>query len=177
MEYRMIQEKSWPMAYFITFTCYGTWLHGEEKLSVFGNQNHFGSNYWQPNPQHKQSAIGRMKQPPYLLDQSRRNIVLKSICNACEYKQWTLFAAHVRTNHVHMVIHALHEPEIILNTIKVNASRQLNELGFDYRERKRWTEHGSTRYLWRSESIIRAVEYVVYEQGEPMEVFDNQCII
>lgn len=79
----MIQEKPWPMAYFITFTCYGSWLHGEDKLSVFRDRNHFGSSYLQPNPRHKQSAATKMKQPPYLLDQFRQKIVLKSICSAC----------------------------------------------------------------------------------------------
>lgn len=87
-----------------------------------------------------------------------------------------MFNAHVRTNHVHIVVQALNKPEVVLNAIKINASCQLNEGGFDHRERKRWTRHGSTRYLWRSESVIRAAQYVVYEQGDPMEVFENKNI-
>jgi len=31
--------------------------------------------------------------------------------------------------------------------------------------------HGSTRWLWRDEDVKSAMEYVVEEQGEAMEVF------
>jgi hypothetical protein len=30
----MLPETAIPLAYFITFTCYGTWLHGEKPTSV-----------------------------------------------------------------------------------------------------------------------------------------------
>ena len=36
---------------------------------------------------------------------------------------------------------------------------------------KRWTRHGSTRYLWNDEQLHRAIHYVVYEQGPPMAIF------
>ena len=38
---------------------------------------------------------------------------------------------------------------------------------------KRWTRHGSTRYLWRVEDVEMAIRYTVDEQGEPMEVFED----
>jgi REP element-mobilizing transposase RayT len=43
-------------------------------------------------------------QPPYLLDEARRAVVLGAIQSVCQYRGWKLFAAHVRQNHVHVVV-------------------------------------------------------------------------
>ena len=72
----------------------------------------------------------------------------------CRYRRWTLLAAHVRTEHVHVVVQAEATPERVLNDFKVYASRRLSEAGFENSERKRWTRHGSTRYLWKREQVI-----------------------
>jgi REP element-mobilizing transposase RayT len=92
----------------------------------------------------------------------------------CSYRQWVLLAAHVRTNHVHLVIHALLKPEQIMNTIKSYASRYLNEVNLDRNRVNRWTRHGSTKYLWNEEEVEATIKYVVYEQGLPMAVFENK---
>ena len=97
---------------------------------------------------------------------------LDTIIDQARYRGWTLLAAHVRTNHIHVVLHANLAPEQVMNIFKAYASRALNQASFDSPQRKRWTRHGSTRYLWREEDVTAAVEYVVREQGEPMEVFE-----
>jgi hypothetical protein len=58
-----------------------------------------------------------------------------------------------------------------MHAFKAYASRNLNRLGIDEPDRKRWARHGSTRWLWKDEDVRRATQYVVFEQGEPMEVF------
>ena len=115
-----------------------------------------------------------MHEKPYLLDESRREIVLQSIIAVCKYKLWVLLAVHVRSNHVHIVIHAIERPERILNTIKSYATRYLNKAGLDNHRVNRWTHHGSTRYLWQEAEVEATIQYVVYEQGLPMAVFENK---
>ena len=61
-----------------------------------------------------------------------------------------------------------------MNTIKAYASRRLNESKLDGQRIKRWTRHGSTRYLWREEEVEATIQYVVYEQGIPMAVYENK---
>ncbi|HWY68950.1 MAG TPA: hypothetical protein VNX88_09810 [Terriglobales bacterium] len=39
-----------PLAYLITFRCYGTWLHGDERGSIDRHQNQYQSPYIVPNP-------------------------------------------------------------------------------------------------------------------------------
>ena len=57
-------------------------------------------------------------------------------------------AAHVRTNHVHTVVKTDAKPEKVMGHFKSYASRRLNEISAEGPGRKRWTRHGSTRWLW-----------------------------
>jgi len=112
-----------------------------------------------------------MDQAPYLLDRDRRVIVLDALREVCRHRGWILWAAHVRHNHVHVVVEADERPEKVMNALKSYASRGLNRLGMDGPDRKRWVRHGSTRWLWKKEDLQEAVDYVVSGQGERMEVF------
>jgi REP element-mobilizing transposase RayT len=113
-----------------------------------------------------------MDQTPYKLDAGRRELVLKAIIEVRSHRGWTLFTAHVRTNHVHAVVGADVRPETVMNCFKSYASRALNRFGLDPVNRKRWTRHGSTRYLWNEEELPAAIAYVIEGQGEPMQVFE-----
>ena len=112
-----------------------------------------------------------MQQLPYRLDANRRRVVLGSMQQVCSHRDWTLLAAHVRTNHVHVVVAADQSPEQVMNALKAYASRALNKPAFDRPNRRRWAHHGSTRHLWTTEAVSAAMHYIVCEQGEPMAVF------
>jgi hypothetical protein len=79
-----------------------------------------------------------------------------------------LLAAHVRTKHVHVVVAGDEKPEKILNDFKAYATRALPGAGAN---RRRWTRHGSTRWLWKDSEVLAAIRYVVEGQGKPMAVF------
>jgi REP element-mobilizing transposase RayT len=112
---------------------------------------------------------GQMKSEPYLLAQASRTVVLDAIREVCTHRGWTLFAAHVRTNHVHAVVEADVRPEEILNDWKAYASRRLNFV--EAAKRPRWARHGSTRWLWKDQDVRDAIKYVAEGQGEPMVLF------
>jgi REP element-mobilizing transposase RayT len=59
-----------------------------------------------------------MVQEPYILDAVRRKAVLSSIEEVCRYRGWTLLAANVRTNHVHVVTVADCKPEQVMVAFK-----------------------------------------------------------
>ena len=98
-------------------------------------------------------------------------IVLDALREVCLNRGWSLWAAHVRTNHVHVVVEGDERPEKIMNAFKSYASRGLNRLGIDAQDRKRWARHGSTRWLRKDEDVQEAICYAVSKQGEPMEVY------
>ena len=82
-------------------------------------------------------------------------------------------AAHVRSNQVHTVVEAEIPPERVIDDFKAYASRRLNRMGLEGRNRKRWARHGSTRWLRKPRHISAAVEYVVAGQGDAMSVFES----
>ena len=83
-----------------------------------------------------------MTQPPYVLDEPARAVVLEAIKEVCTHRRWILLAAHVRTNHVHMILEADARPEKAMNDFKSYASRSLNRVEPDgaHRKRRRTTE-------------------------------------
>ncbi len=107
----------------------------------------------------------------YKLSAEERLVVLKSIRRHAEIRNWLLYAAHVRSNHVHIVVEADVPPEKAMEQFKAYASRALNRNGA--RGGKRWAHHGSTRYLWQPRQISAAVDYVLNQQGRPMAVYRN----
>jgi len=160
------------MTYLITFACYGSHLHGDEKGSVDRHHNVPGSRLADANDGRLELKREQMEQPLYFMDERRRSEVLSAIHDRCSNRGWRLLAAHVRTNHVHLVIDAEPKPERVMNDLKSFASRRLNEAGLDSPDRKRWARHGSTRYLWNREDTLAALHYVLDKQGDQMAVYD-----
>jgi REP element-mobilizing transposase RayT len=117
-----------------------------------------------------------MDQPPYHLDQIRRDAALEAIHEVCAHRGWILLAAHVRTNHVHTVVEAEVPPERVMRDFKAYASRRLTEMGLDEPSRKRWARHGSTRWLPQWRHVSAAIHYVLAEQGDVMSAFESDQI-
>jgi REP element-mobilizing transposase RayT len=159
------------MTYLITFSCYGARLHGDERGTVDRHHNIPGNRALSANAQRASAERRQMDQEPYLLDQDRRTTVLEAILEVASHRGWELLAAHVRTTHVHTVVQADVSPERAMNDFKAYASRRLALLGHDPSGRKRWARHGSTRWLWKYQNVLDALQYVVAEQGEPMALF------
>ena len=80
---------------------------------------------------------------------------------------------HVRTNHVHAVVAVgIKKPEIVLNALKANATRQMREDGCWSPDHSPWAEKGSKRRLWNEPSVARAIDYVLNGQGDDLPNFD-----
>jgi REP element-mobilizing transposase RayT len=165
-----------PLAYFITFTTYGTWLHGELPGSVDEAHNQVGTPFLKPNERRRAANHQQMTQEAYLLDEPRRQIVRDAIVEECRFRGWILHALHVRSNHVHLVVTSEREPEFVMRTCKANASKRLSQAGFENAERKRWTVHGSTRYLWNEDAVSDKVHYTLHGQGNVMASYDGSAV-
>jgi len=92
----------------------------------------------------------------------------------CRCRSWILLAAHVRGNHVHVIVEAPDRPEKVLSAFKAYATRTLSDAGLDGPGRRRWSRHGSTRYLWRRDQVEKAIAYLADAQGPPMALYVNE---
>ena len=99
------------MGYLITFSCYGTRIHGDEKGTVDKSHNQYKGPTYSEDHARFQAERENLQAGEYTLDASRRLTVLKAIQEVCMYRAWILFAAHVRTGHVHALVEAEALPE------------------------------------------------------------------
>src|SRR5262249_21981896 len=132
-----------PLAYFITFTTYGTWLHGRAPGSVDRYHNLAGTPFLPGDSDMEKARRSLLRQEPYLLDPERRSVVLQTILDVAKHRHWQLWAAHVRSNHVHIVVTAPDKAEKVMADFKAWASRRLREAFRESADRDRWTQHGS----------------------------------
>ena len=98
-----------------------------------------------PQPRLEHFTAKHLRSSPFTLSETARTKVLEAIVNDCTRRTWPLHAAHVRTNHVHIVVDADVKPEQALTSLKSYASRALGGT-------KHWARHGSTRYLWNRQA-------------------------
>ena len=161
-----------PLAYLITFRCYGTWLHGDERGSVNRFRNQYGTRFLPPEENWKQINTDRLKAQPVILDPQMRSCVESAIRETCQKRGWHLSAINVRTNHAHIVTSAGKPSGTVLNAFKSNSTRVMRERGCWQRTTSPWADKGSTRNLWTERSVALAVDYVVSGQGGPLPEFD-----
>ena len=157
-----------PLAHLITFRCYGTWLHGDERGSVDRHHRIYGTPGLQPSALRRQHDRDLLKQPPVKLNSCQRSAVTTAISETCTIRHWQLWTVNVRTNHVHAVVSASKKPDAVLSALKANATRAMREAGLWTSELSPREFRGSKKYLWDDEQMSNAIAYVECDQGEPL---------
>lgn len=159
----------YPLAYFLTWTCYATWLHGDERGSVDPAHNQFGRPVLEPDAAREHFEKNRAKHDPVLMSEAFREVVRGTVEDHCRIRAWPLHAFNVRTNHIHVVLTAARPPEEPLVQFKAWCTRRLRDARLVAAEQRVWTTHGSTRYLWDQKSLVGAVKYVIEGQGADLD--------
>ena len=169
----MWNDTDTPIAYLITFRTYGTWLHGDERGSVSRHRNVHGSRRLRHDKLWLEKNNERLKREPVKLNARQRASVEAAVRDVCKHKGWALVAINVRTNHVHVVV-AIGEASssVALNAFKAYATKRMKQDRCWTDNKTPWVDKGSTRYLWNERSVERAVDYVLYGQGDELPEFD-----
>ncbi|MGD9588608.1 MAG: transposase [Pyrinomonadaceae bacterium] len=169
--FEIYENNIFPIAYLITLRTYGTWHHGDKRFSVGRDEtNIFGSPMIQPNVPLEEVMRARQSQPPFIFDQNHRRLVCEVLTEVSNYRNYDLRAANVRSNHAHVVVSGAVKPEKIVNDFKVYATRRLRDKGVVSLNRKIWSRGASTRYLWKPNHVMAAIDYVLYcQEGIPFE--------
>ena len=161
-----LRALSEPLAYFITFRTYGTFLHGDDRGSIDRDHNTLDGPRVPPDPAWVEQSRMRMKAPPLILSRGQRQTCDASIRERCEHAGWALHAVNVRTNHVHVVVSASESPEQVMTSLKAWCTRGLRSAGLPPNQAV-WARHGSTRRLWDEDAVGAAVVYVRDLQDDP----------
>lgn len=148
-----------PVAFFLTWTTYGTWLPGDQRGWI---EFHHG---WQlPDPIRELEARAKMAEGSCLLTPKQREIVERQVAETCQHRGWCLIAVNCRSNHLHAVISAPNcAPRKIRQDIKAWCTRRLKAESDSTRENW-WAERGSIRYIFDDEALAVVVQYVTEAQ-------------
>lgn len=150
---------------FLTFTTYGTWLHGDERGSYLRKGKTLREHFIAPDPALEATMRERLKGSPLVLDDAMRQAVDAAIREHCALKGWRVHALNVRTNHVHGVLNAPGvRGERVLNEIKAWATRALRTRKLVAYDQPVWTRRGSIVVLDNEAGFCAAVKYVLHGQ-------------
>jgi len=156
-----------PLAYFLTWTTYGTRLHGDSRGTVDEAHNRLGQPRIAPNAERQARSRRKLIQPPYTLSPEAQNIVLSVIRTHSDFRGWRLHAVATPRTHVHVVVDCrvsgesrTKPPETVMKEYKSWATRELRRLDLAGPDRRIWTDHGSTRWLNHASSVEAAIDYV-----------------
>jgi REP element-mobilizing transposase RayT len=169
----MWNDTDTPLAYFISFRTYGTWLHGDKRGSTDRHQNIYGAPHIAASERWEQHNERHLVAEPVVLNAAQRRSVEFAMRDTCEHRSWFLRAINVRTNHVHTVISiGRTKSGLALNALKANATRQMRDDGNWQTPRTPWAAKGSQRCLWNERSVALAIDYVNNGQGRDLPDFD-----
>jgi REP element-mobilizing transposase RayT len=171
---RDFDDNEFPLAYLITFRCYGTWLHGDARGSMDPKHRTYRTPKIPPNKLFENFNRRHLKQRPITLDAKQRMIVEKAVKGVCDYRKFVLRSLNVRTNHVHAVVTAMCKPEPVVDDFKTYSTRAMREDGLIGAKVRPWARHGSTIYLWKEYDVAKAIEYVELSQGDELFRLDDE---
>lgn len=154
-----------PLAYFITWTVYGTFLQGDSR---WWRSRQKGSQA--PQPLLEQWHRDRLNHDVILLGEPQREIVQKEIARLSAFREWRLWIANARSNHVHVVVGASrHNGKQIRDQMKANCTRVLREGDARFVDRPIWTTGGDWKCINSEDDLDQAVLYA----GEVQDRMDR----
>ncbi len=155
------------LAYFFTWTTYGTWLSGDTRGWVKKNHNGIQP----PDRWLERQSRARMIEGAVELTTDQRTLVEETIRQHCTVRNWSLRAVNARTNHVHVVVTADREPDVVMNQFKAWCSRLLSDAAGLTKSvatkagRRHWFTEGGDKQIVNDETHLRnAIKYVLEEQ-------------
>ena len=168
-------------AWLLTWTTYGSWLPGDDRGFVSHVRDESGEKLIRRQvetaplssmPQLESYARSKLKTLPIRLDRRHAELLAKQFTETADYRGWVIFAIGIMTNHLHLVVGAVGdpEPEKILADFKSYGSRKLNAEIQGKANSIWWTKSGSKRKLPDEQAVLNAIRYI-RDQEYPLYVW------
>ena len=145
-----------PIAFFITWTVYGTYLQGDQRGWRRRRKGH-----QLPQPRLAQWRGERLKYQVVLLSPEQRVIVEEECRRHCDHRRWPLWEVSARSNHVHAVVTADGcSGKTVRDQLKANCTRALRERWIVFGERPVWTVGGDWECINNADDLEAVCAYV-----------------
>ncbi len=160
----------------LTWTTYGTWLPGDRRGFVSEHRDADGDKILHNRPTEpydaddaalRRYAEFRMASDAFRLEVEQADALVEQFRETADFRGWSLFAAAVMSNHVHVVVGVPGdpEPELLLRDFKSYGSRRLNRRFGKPTSGTWWTESGSRRKLPNEQAVASAITYVEQQRS------------
>jgi REP element-mobilizing transposase RayT len=143
------------IAFFSTWTTYGTWLPGDER-GWFDRRKGLQP----PDLLREFEAAVHMTEDAITLDSVQRRLVEQTIADHCAIRKWTLHAVNCRSNHVHVVVTAVgRDIDVPREQFKAWCTRRLK---VQVPERDHWwTQRGWDIFIDDEDHLVDVIAYVL----------------
>ena len=149
-----------PVAYFITWTVYGTFLQGDSR---WWRKKDSGEQ--PPQPLLERWHRERLRHEVVLLNDEHRNVVVAEVKHHCGRRNWKLWGVNARTNHVHVVVTAKgFAGDKVRDQLKANCTRGVREIDSQFVDRPVWTTKGDVEFVQDESDLEKVIEYVAEAQ-------------
>jgi REP element-mobilizing transposase RayT len=169
-------------AILVTWTCYGTWLPGDErgfvsnKLRGDGSfdrkRNAPGTEPHADDPYTHSVASELQEWPTVMLTPAQALAAANSLCELARKRKWIIHRAAIMANHVHVVVaNCPDDGPAARRVLKGVTSADLSRA--EGKSLRWWTAGGSNRYLKGTEAIEAGIQYVAEQEYKLAEVINN----
>lgn len=183
----MLVDRCW----LLTSTFYGNWLPGDsrgfvsrvtderpEDTATTSRRKHGlpGTPYDADLRGLRLFAEQQMRGPSIRISEEQAKSLLKQFQETARVRSWHLFAVAIMTDHVHIVVGVIGDPDPtkVLGDFKAYGSRALNKSWGVPPSETWWTYAGSKRVLVTEQSLRNAIHYVLFKQPRPLVVWSPQ---
>jgi REP element-mobilizing transposase RayT len=152
-----------PLAYFLTWTMYGTHLQGDE---LGWRRRRRGEQL--PQPRLVDWRRQRLKHAVLTLTPDQRYVVEHQVQRHCAVRDWRAWAVNARSTHVHAVVTAVgYSGATVRDQLKANATRGLREQWPTFLDRPVWTTLGDWECVNDVDDLEQVCQYVRDAQDSP----------
>lgn len=145
-----------PLAYFITWTVYGTFLSGDPR-----GWRHKKQGAIAPSAGLRQWTKDRLVHPIKLLTPDDRVVCEAAIDEICVFRGWKRWARSARSNHVHVLVSAKDKkPELVRDQIKSKCTMEIRKANSDFVDRPIWTALGDIEFIDTEDEINECQIYI-----------------
>jgi REP element-mobilizing transposase RayT len=155
----------------LTWTCYGTWLPGDDRgfvSPIAGPDEKYRliRNSGDPVPGGipalERYHESRLKSEPIYITGDHARVLLDQFRETTRIRNWLLLAVAIMANHTHVIVGVPGDPDPsdILGDFKSYGSRALNRKWGKPASGTWWTESGSKRKKGDETAVFSAIKYV-----------------
>jgi REP element-mobilizing transposase RayT len=172
-----------PFALHITWTCYGSWLPGDDRGHVSNTilpnnarlprQNIPGTPVASGDAYTRRRARALQKGASVRLSQVQAFIAAEAIVRAARARGWRIVRGAIMSNHVHLVVmNCPPDGPTVRRVLKGTSQAALSDMSG--RSQRWWTAGGSDRYKHDRRAIEAALNYVARQRGRLVEIVDME---